>query len=246
MLHLAFALFGLFATPFASAEPVRPAPYVAAYAVSYRGIDAGLLHFELRPEEPDRFVYESRPEPNLLARLLVSDMAVERSVLCIDAEGVRPLSWFMDDGKPGNEDDGELEFAWGEGRVRGSMEGENVDLPVESGLQDRLSFQVAVMTALLRGRDPGAMPMIDDGRIKHYNYRRAGTARIVTPAGEFDTVLFESTRPGSSRLSRVWHAPALGYLPVRFENLRKGAIETVMELVRVQRGEDRPVPLRPR
>jgi hypothetical protein len=213
-----------------------PSPYAATYAVSYRGLSVGLLHFELRSEGAGRFVYESRPEPGLLARIIVGSGAFERSVLRIDAEGVRPLSWTLDDGKPGGAKDGALEFAWDQGRVSGTVEGERIELPTEPGLQDRLSLQVAVMTALLRGREPGTLPMIDHDRIKRYSYTRAGPGRIKTPAGEFEAVLYQSTRPGSVRLSRVWHVPALGFIPVRAEQLREGKVETVMELVKVERG----------
>ncbi|HEY7745819.1 MAG TPA: DUF3108 domain-containing protein [Desulfuromonadales bacterium] len=243
MLHLALALIAAVSAPTTIAEPVTPAPYVATYAVNYRGLDAGLLHFELRADKPDRFVYESHAEPGLLASIIVSGNAVERSVMRIDASGVRPLSWFMDDGKPGQEDDGALAFAWDGERVSGTMEGERVELPTVPGLQDRLSFQIAVMTALLRAHEPGTIPMIDDGRIKQYSYTRAGTERLRTQAGEFETVLYESTRPGSNRVTRVWHAPALGYIPVRAEYLRKGMVETVMEVIRVERGEVRLQPL---
>lgn len=236
MLRLVFSLIVLAAALPPAAEAATPAPYAATYAVSYRGFNAGQLHFELRPGEPGQFIYESRADPGLLARLVVSRKAVERSVMRIDENGVRPLSWFLSDGRSGSDNDAAIEFAWDEGRVHGTVKGEDVVLPTEQGLQDRLSIQIAVMTALLRGQDPGTIPLVADDQIKRYSYIRAGSERISTKAGEFETVLYESTRPGSSRLSRIWHAPALGYIPVRGEQVRKGKVETVMELVKVERG----------
>lgn len=222
------------ATSSALAAPVVPTPFTATYTVSYRGFEAGRLSFELRVKEGGTFVYETRAQPGLLAKILVGDQAVERSVMRIDSDGVHPLSWYLNDGKSGDEKDGALTFSWEEKRVTGRMEGQSVQLPTEPGLQDRLSLQVAVLIALLRGREPGTLAMIDHDKIKRYSYRRAGTAQVVAPAGVFDTILYESTRPGSSRVSRVWHAPALGYLPVRAEQVRNGKVETVMELVQVE------------
>jgi hypothetical protein len=245
LLQLAFAFIAAVVMPTTPVEPVTPAPYVATYAVSYRGIQAGLLHFELRAEEADTFVFESHADPGLLARLIVSSKAIERSTMQIDAQGVRPLSWLLDDGKPGQKKDGALAFAWDKGRVSGTVEGESVELATVPGLQDRLSFQVAVMTALLRDLEPGTIPMLGDGRIKRYSYTRSGSDRIKTTAGDYEAIVYESTRPGSSRVSRVWHAPALGYIPVRAEQLRDGAVETVMELVQVKRGKGRLLPLLP-
>jgi hypothetical protein len=115
------------------------------------------------------YVYESHAEPSLLARLVVSGQAVERSVMQIDGNGVQPLYWFMDDGKSGHEDDGVLEFTWDKELVTGEVEGTRVELPTEPGLQDRLSIQIEVMTALLRTEEPGTIPMIDEDKIKRYS-----------------------------------------------------------------------------
>jgi hypothetical protein len=227
LLSIAYLLLAAVAMPATVPEPVTPAPYVATYSVSYRGMNAGLLHFELIAEEGGRFVYESYAEPSTLARFVVGGPTAERSVMQIDADGVQPLSWFMQDGN--------LRFIWEEERVTGVMEGVRIEWPTEAGLQDRLSIQVAVMTALLREREPGIIPMVNDDGIKYYSYSRAGFGPVRTEAGEFEAVLYESTRPGSSRLSRLWHAPSLGYIPVRAEQWRRGKIETVMELVGVRR-----------
>lgn len=219
--------------PFVNAAD--PTPFKSTYSVSYMGIKAGQLHFELRAEGNGRYVYETRATPGLVASLIVSKKAVERSSMRIDAEGVRPLAWTLDDGKAGKDHDGSLTFDWEAKRVTGTFEEERIDLPIETGLQDRLSFQIAVLTALLRGKEPGTVPMLDDDRIKPYSYSRKGIELIQTEAGEYESVIYESTRPGSKRYSRIWHAPTLGYLPVRFERVNRGKVETVIELVSVQR-----------
>lgn len=213
---------------------ITPAPYIATYVVNYRGVEVGRLRFELRTEEAGRFVFETRAEPGMIASFVVGSDAVERSVMHIDQNGVRPLSWYLDDGKPGDAKDGALTFDWDEKRITGIVEGQRVQLPTEPQLQDRLSLQIAVLTTLLRGQVPSSIPLIDHNKIKRYSYRRTGAEQIKTPAGEFATVLYESTRPGSSRVSRVWHAPTLDYIPVRAEQVRKGKVETVMELIQVQ------------
>ncbi len=234
-LFLTLALAVAFATPVRGAEPLNPAPYSATYVVTFRGIEGGRIQFVLRSDAPGEFVYESRPEPNLLAKLFISSDAIERSVMRIDDKGVRPLFWSLDDGKSGHKDDGSMAFDWQTGRVRGNMGKEEIDLPTEPGLQDRLSFQVAAMTDLLRGREPGTLLMVDHNKVTRYSYTRLKTEWIKTKVGEFDTVVCQNTRPGSTRVSLVWHAPALGFIPVRAEQIRKGKRETVMELVELHR-----------
>lgn len=205
-----------------------PPAFAATYAASYRGIEAGNLTFSLRRSENGHYVYETTADPSFLARLVVSRSALERSEMIIDENGVRPLKWMLDDGKASAKDDGQLTFDWAAERVTGVADEKNIDLPTQSGLQDRLSIQIDVMTSLLRGKEPGTIPLIDDERVKLYTYRRTGTAVMETPLGSFDTIVYESAREGSSRLSRFWMAPKLHYIPVRAEQIRKGKVETVM------------------
>ena len=221
----------------AHAETAAPRPFSATYSVSYRGIGAGTITFTLsRDAATGRYTYETHPNPGALARLFVSKAAVERSVMEIDADGTRPIEWRLDDGKSGQDGDGELHFDWSNNSVRGVIEGEPVNLTAEPGTQDRSSIQIAVTTALLRGVEPGTIPLIDDNRIKRYVYAKKENATVDSALGRIDTVIYESTREGgSSRTSRFWMAPSLEYLPVRAEQIRKGKVETVMVLQKVDR-----------
>ena len=234
MIRLFLMLFVAITAPAFAEQTVYPEFYTATYDVRYKGFKVGSLIFELRPAaEENTYIYESRPKPGLLARLVVSPKAVERTVLQIDEEGVRPLTWISEDGTAATEDDGNYTFDWTAQQVTGTIEDKAVALPTEPGLQDRLSMQVAILTALLRDEPPVIITMIDEDRIKHYSYERQGTAEIDAAGDTYQTILYASTRPGSSRLKRIYHAPELGYLPVRFENFKDGNLQTVMELVDV-------------
>lgn len=225
-LLIVFAAVGL-----ANTDPPALEPFTATYAVTFRGIEAGTLHMELRREaDTGHLVYETRANPSMLARFVVSANALERSVMEVTPDGIRPLTWHLDDGKSSTKRDGALRFDWMQQSVSGEIEDKKIELQAVPRVQDRLSIQVEVMRALAQGAEPGTIPLIDDERIKEYTYKKSGTATLDTKLGKLDTVIYESTRPGSSRVSRVWHAPSLGYLPVRAEQIRKGKVETVMVL----------------
>lgn len=213
----------------ANAAPVAPQPFVAKYSASYRGMEAGNITFSLQHDAATgRYIYQTTADPSFLARFVVSRAAIERSEMLIDEKGVRPLEWRFDDGRSGDAKDGTLSFAWESGRVSGTIEREKIDFPTQDRLQDRLSVQIHVATQLLRGQEPGTVALIDDNRIKEYTYTRTGTATLDTALGKIETVIYESTRPGSSRVSRFWMAPSLDYVAVRAEQVRKGKVETVM------------------
>jgi hypothetical protein len=233
---LAAALFNS-AHSIADSDSIEP--FQATYAASYRGMEAGNLTFSFRPaDQPGQFVYETTADPSFLASLVVSRSAIERSLLSIEPDGVKPLEWQLDDGKQGDKADGTLRFDWSTQRVTGRIEREAIDFPTQAGLQDRLSIQIAVMVALLRGEEPGTVPMIDDNRVKRYTYSKKGTATLETPLGSVDTVIYESTREGSSRVARFWMAPTHDFIPMRAEQERKGRVETVMVIKALTRGDE--------
>lgn len=216
----------------ARSDAILPKPFTATYEVTYRGMRAGQLTFKLsRDDATGRYTYETTAAPSMLARLVISSAAVERTVMEIGPDGVRPVEWHMDDGKSGTAKDGSLHFDWTRNVATGEIEGKKIDLPLQPGLQDRLSIQIDVVTSLIRGEEPGDIPLIDGTRVKHYRYAKKETTSMDTKLGKVDTVLYESTRQGSDRQSRFWMAPDMEYLAVRAEQVRKGKVETVMTLM---------------
>ena len=71
--------------------------------------------------------------------------------------------------------------------------------------------------------------------MKEYQYRHEGSATLDTPIGKLETVVYTSQRAGANRLTRLWIAPSLGFLPVRAEQLRKGKRELQLTLKTVER-----------
>jgi hypothetical protein len=147
----------------------------------------------------------------------------------------RPLRYVADDGTEDVQRDIRLEFDWRAGRVRGTAEAQPVDLPLREGLQDAMSVQIALMNALQVGRSPQRFFLIDKDEIKEYLYESLGSARLRTAAGELDTVIWSSRRPGSDRVTRVWYAPALGHVPVQAERRRGDRTEWTMRLKTMRR-----------
>lgn len=236
MRKLLWSVVGVLCISATHADGLTLQPYVATYEVTYRGLDAGTLRMQLTYDaHTNRYTFETQAKPSLLTRLVIGRDALERTIVEPIDGSIRPLEWHLEDGKHGNRGDGQLTFDWSAQRVTGEYEGKPVELPTQPGMQDRLSIQLAVNAALAQGREPGSIVMINGNRAREYNYERGPNTQLETKLGTLDTVLYRSTRPGSDRVSKVWHAPSMEHVPVRAEQIRKGKIETVMELVAFQR-----------
>jgi hypothetical protein len=232
------AALGCLPPPHAHAQAADPQlkPYTARYQASYRGISGGEIEMGLRRgTEPGQWLYETRAFPNILGRVAVSTQARERSIMKVTDAGVRPLSFEFNDGKEDLEKDVRTTFDWPAGRVRGTAQGKPFDLEVKPGTQDTASVQAAMMIELLAGRSPSGFTLVMGSRLRDYRYWSEGRATVTTPAGQFETVVWANQRTGSDRVTRVWHAPSLGYVPVQAVQYRKGNAETTLRLVSIDR-----------
>ena len=82
----------------------------------------------------------------------------------------------------------------------------------------------------------GSVQLVDgDGKLKEFQLKQEGTARLETALGTLDTIVYTSQRANSDRVTRTWVAPALGYLPVKAERIRKNKTEFTLVIVSVDR-----------
>jgi hypothetical protein len=216
--------------------PAGPTAYKALYHVSYRGLGGGQIEVSLQPQPDGTWVYESRALPNMLGRLAISSAAHERGVMQITGDSVRPLSYDYDAGRDDESKDIHVRFDWAANRVSGSYEGKEFAFDLTPGTQDTASVQAAMLLALASGRTPPqTFRLITSGKVRDYRYWTEGTAQVTTTAGSYETVVWANQRDGSSRVSKVWHAPSLGYVPVQAIQYRDGRAELQMKLVKVER-----------
>lgn len=222
----------------APAQASAPEPlkgFSAVYEVVYRGMNAGSTTLELSAEGGDRWRYLSRANARGVFKLALAGEIRQTSQFTLVDGMPRPIRYVADDGTEDVQRDIRLDFDWRAGRVRGTAEAQPVDLPLREGLQDGLSAQVALMRALDAGQTPRRFFLIDKDEIKEYLYETGGTARLRTPLGELDTVIWSSRRPGSDRVTRVWYAPGYGYAPVQAERRRGTKTEWTMRLRSLRR-----------
>jgi hypothetical protein len=145
------------------------------------------------------------------------------------------LSLVFDDGTDDGAKDLRMKFDWAAGRVSGESKGKPFDLPLQPGTQDSTSVQVAMLIELAAGRAPQSFLIQNGARLEDYRYWSEGRATVVTPYGQYDTVVWASQRQGSKRVNRVWHAPSLGYVPVQAIQYNKGRPDVQMKLVALER-----------
>jgi hypothetical protein len=233
-LRVALALLLLCASGQAFAADC-PQPFKITFAVEWHGMDAGTSVLELTRKGANEFVYRSSNRARGLFRVALPDTITQTSHFMIENGVVMPLSYEGNDGSSDTSKDVSLKFDWDARKVTGVAEDKPVEQPLEKGVQDSLSVQVALMCALAAGQAPQSFQLIDKDEVKEYQYTREGEATLDTAVGKLATVIYKSQKAGSSRATRLWIAPSLGYLPVRAEQSKRDKRELQLTIRAVDR-----------
>jgi hypothetical protein len=205
-------------------------PFKATYAIRWNGMPAATGELELERLADGRWAYHSRVRARLLARAMIPANQVQRSEFRIVDHRVVPLS-FTSSADPSQQ----IAFDWDAGRISGMLEGKPLDLPAQPGLLDPLSAQVALMQELLAGRVPARFVLVDEDRIKDYQYAVESSEEIDSIVGKHRTDIFSSRRPGSRKATYFWCAPDLGYLPLKVERRDGRNVQITMTLTSLER-----------
>jgi hypothetical protein len=232
-LLLAIAAMGAFASRPAAAAELEP--FTASFSITWHGMSAGTARVQLQRLPDGRWSYESVSTARGLFRLAMPAELRSRSLFAIRDGHIIPESFTAEDGTSSTGKDQDVRFDWDAQRVTGTAERHHVDLPLKPGLLDSLSVQVALMHELLSGRTPQYFVLLDKEKIKDYNYSAQGQETLQTVLGEKHTVIFSSSRPGSTDATWFWCAPDMGYLPLKVERREGKSVQWSMTLLSASR-----------
>jgi len=208
-------------------------PFEASYEWVWHGMNVAVSSLKLEQHQ-DTWVYASKSDPRGIGRMF-SERPVQQSTLRVTDSGVQPLNYKADDGTSGTKRDAEVVFDWEHNRATGTYEDTKVDMPLQPGVQDDLSVQIALMVELLAGRTPQQFQMIDKNSVREYRYTREGEESLTTPLGKVDTLIYRSQKTGSPRVTRFWCAPSLGFIPVRVEQKKGDDVQWAMQIKSLKR-----------
>jgi hypothetical protein len=109
----------------------------------------------------------------------------------------------------------QLDFDWQALTVDSLREGKTSTLPIEPGVVDKLSYQVALVRDLQAGKQQFVYKVADRGDIRHIRYEVVGKEKIDTPWGKKQTVKVKRKTLTDERVTVLWFAPDLDYMVIK-------------------------------
>ncbi len=156
----------------------------------------------------------------------------ERSIWEFHKGRARPLQYSYKDTNK-KKRNVSLAFNWDKKTVTNTINGEPWSMEITPDTQDKLIYQINIMLSLLENSNLKTMNInvADGGKLKNHKIIIQKKETIKTPAGEYQTIRI--SRDDGKRVTTLWCAPSLDYLPVRIEHYKKGDTHVNAYLVKV-------------
>jgi hypothetical protein len=197
-------------------------PHKASYDVRI-SVLGGTLISEVTEAAPG-YMANTVIKPTGMSRMIARGVIQESSYFLLDQEGVQPTQYRSIDTLSSADETVSLDFNWREHTVRGVVNDKPFRSDLEGRVHDRVSIQYELMLDLLNGSADEQYWMLDGDELKLLNVKNVGTRTVEVPYGTFDVVGIQHSKENSTRVTTLWCAEALGYLPVIIEQHRKGKL----------------------
>jgi len=216
--------FLLAACVFASAAQAGGAltPHTAEYRIKI-SVVGGRLGTELKSTDSG-YIARHFVEPTGLSRIVAHGDITEVSEFAAGDNGVYPISYQTNDTLAKDDPTADIQFDWNTFEASGTVNDEKFHADLDRLRQDRVSIQYALMHDLLNGQLRTQYELFEADKLKTLNVRSIGSRQIKVRAGTFTAVGIQHQAKNSSRVTTLWCAEELGYLPVVIEQHRKGKL----------------------
>lgn len=204
-------------------------PHTAQYKVKI-SLLSGQLNTELRATD-DGYVATHVIKPTGMSRMVTRGSMNVSSEFTTADDGVRPVTFHEVD-TISDDPETHIRFDWGTNQANGTVGENEVHLQLDGISHDNVSIQYELMHDLLNSGPGETYVLFDVDKMRVANVRNVGTRSFKTKAGNYEAVGIQHQKEGSSRVTTLWCAPELSYLPVIIEQHRKGKLNFRATLTR--------------
>jgi hypothetical protein len=192
-------------------------PFSASYTADWKQLPvSGTAQRSLQALDNERW------QLSFEASMLVASLS-EQSTFRRESNAFLPLTYRFERSGLGKGKKVEHDFDWASKQVTGSDRGDPVSFPLNRGLQDKSTYQLALQYDVAAGKKSMSYQVLDGDEIETYDFRVLGEEVVRTKAGQVDAIKVERVRDPtqSSRKTVLWFAKDWSYLLVRLHQVEK-------------------------
>lgn len=198
-----------------------PSAMSAVFDVYRNNTSVGYLQSTLK-YSGNNYEYHKFTKATGLAKLLTKARVTEKSLGRTAGEQLIPQSYFYDERTRSKTRIDQARFT--QGQATGIYKGNRYSVVTPGNVLDRGVLELAVARDLKRALPQLVYQVMERGKVKTYTFSRAGSERLSTQAGEFNTIKVVVSRSDSEQETVYWMAKEMDYLPAKMLHREKGDV----------------------
>ncbi len=218
--HL-FLLYSLIYASVCLADNEIPDFFDASYTLYSNDTKVGLMERRFYQQADGHYVFRSESKTTGFIALLKKVHILEQSIWELVDSDLTPVNYIYHSTKGKKERDAEIHFNWDKQQITNRVNESRWHMQTEKGIQDKLLYQLSIMTDLMSGHVPERYPIADGGKIKEYAFEIISDETISTPLGDFKTVKLSLHKKDKKQDNFLWCAYDLSFLPIKVTSTEK-------------------------
>ena len=218
--HL-FLLYALISTQICFADEKMPAFFEANYTLYSNDTQVGLMERRFFQLENGTYSFSSESKTTGFIALLKKVHILEVSTWDLIDSYFTPLNYTYHHTKGKKERDAEINFNWNKNQITNRVNDSTWHMQTQKGIQDKLLYQLTIMSDLMSGQIPESYAIADGGKIKQYVFERIADETLKTPLGEFKTIKLALHKKNKKQETFLWCAYDLNFLPIKVTSTEK-------------------------
>jgi hypothetical protein len=208
-------------SPAADCHPI-PRPYRATYDVYRNGKLLGKSVSVLSRAENGQWQYQVSMEATKGMGGLLGGEIHESARFTMQAGVLQPEHYDLNQKVAFSKIRRNVEFDWAAKRAQGKNKKKDWQLALQGDEIDRLSANIRIRQHLAAGKTLLSFTTVEKGELKVRDFEALEAETVTTVLGDMLAIPVHRKHSNSKRTTVIWHAPELGYLPVRVEHAKQG------------------------
>ncbi len=224
---LAFVLNLLAFVTVAAQNTSFPKHFEVRYHLNRQGLDIAEIHWKLQVQKDQDFRYTSKSKTIGIAKLFRDEQIIETSDWRFNQGNLQTLRYQYSRSGGKRKRQAEARFDWPQKRLHNTLNGKQWSVALSDRTYDKLNYLLALMQDLKQGQRMDQYQVADGSKFKTYEMHYLKEEPLESALGTIETLVLERHVKGSERVTRVWAAKSLHYLPIKIEHREKGEIVTL-------------------
>lgn len=218
--HL-FLLYSLISAPLCLADDKIPPFFEANYTMYSDDTKVGVMQRRFFQRDDGQYSFRSESKTTGFIALIKKVLIVEESTWNLINSYFTPINYTYHHIKGKKERDVKINFDWQEKKITNSVNKSTWHMQTQIGIQDKLLYQLTIMSDLKSKQLPEHYAIADGGKIKQYQFERITDEILKTPLGEFNTIKLAMYKSNKKQETFLWCAYDLNFLPIKVTNTEK-------------------------